>query len=158
MDKKIFKEGIALLLRAFPNKEINPKLAWVLLCDLNNPEYESAIMKIISTQVEIYPNTNMIALIRHNAKEDLNILTAGEAWGKVLRQISKAGHYGIPKFKDDLVKKSVEAIGWHNICMSENIGIERAHFFKVYEALSGRKKQKDLLLPNIPRENPLCKL
>lgn len=145
MTKNVFKTGLSVLLQVFPNKEIQPEVAWPILNDLSDNEFQIAIINIISTQTEIYPNTNMIALIRQKAKETPEI-TAGEAWGKVLKEVSRTGSYGIPQFENKLIQKAVDCVGWKSICQSECIGVERGHFLKVFESLEVRERKEKVAI------------
>ena len=148
MKKEIFKKGLALLLKTFPNKEISPEVSWAILKDLTDAEFETAVLDIISTRAEIYPNTNMIALIRTRARKQ-DRLTSGEAWSMVLSEVRRVGSYGQPDFKDPLISKAVECVGWKSICLSETIGVERAHFFKAYDSLDKRESEEQIRLPKM---------
>lgn len=41
-----------------------------------------------------------------------------------------------PRFKDPIVQRAVEALGWHTLRMSENPHADRAQFVKFYEAFA----------------------
>lgn len=56
-----------------------------------------------------------------------------DAWGDVLRSVSRYGIHRSPVFEDPLVARAVEAVGWAAICNSENQMADRAHFAKVYD-------------------------
>jgi len=145
MDLKVFKNGIGALLQAFPDRDINSKIYWTFLQDLSNEGFSSAISKIVTSEKDIYPGTNMIALIRDKAL-NTNKITGGEAWAEVLRQISSIGSWGQPKFKDELISKAVAGVGWKDMCMSENIMVERAHFLKIYDSLEKRDKEEKTMI------------
>ena len=147
MKKELFVEGIMALNTAFPNIRINVDFYWSMLSDLIDKEYIIAINKIVKGTRELYPNTNLVALIREKAKEEDKKLP-GEAWQEVLGEISRIGSWGRPKFSDILIEKSVDAIGWKYICMSTNIMVERAHFFKVYETYINRDKSDKVIGTN----------
>lgn len=144
MEQKIFKQGMALLVKSFPDKECDYDVMWEFLQDLEDEDFLKAISKIIMTTRDINRATNLIALIREFAiPEDK---TAGEAWGEVLSQIHSIGSYGSPIFKDQSITNCVNSIGWRNLCLSENIAIERAHFLKMYEAISKRQRVDSLTI------------
>ena len=75
--------------------------------------------------------------------------SAEEAWNEVVQEIKRAYIYKPYQFSDERIKCTVESIGWHNICLSENIGIERAHFFRTYTQLSNRTKDIITRLPAV---------
>jgi hypothetical protein len=47
---------------------------------------------------------------------------------------------------DSLTRKCVESIGYTELCMSENIMVERAHFQKVFEVFA-KREQTDKQIP-----------
>jgi hypothetical protein len=89
--------------------------------------------------------------------------TAAEAWGEVLsvmRRPSLWPEHGIPfdgdyplpieaMFKDKLAYKVAMAIGWRDLCASENTMADRAHFLKAYEAAAQRESRNNLALPAV---------
>lgn len=138
MDHKTFKQGMGLFVKSFPNKIFDSDVMWEFLKDLNDKNFLESISKIVMTVKDINSATNLIALIRDFAIPENT--SAGEAWGEVIKQISSIGSYGQPSFKDSLISQVVNCIGWRNLCLSENIAIERAHFLKIYESLLKRKR------------------
>jgi len=146
MNKQVFEEGIFVLGRQFPEKVFDAQILWDFLKDLTDEQYIRAIQDIVSSTDQINKATNIIAIIRSKALCD-NQKLAGEAWAEVLQQVSKTGSYGVPKFSSEAIKKSVEAVGWRQICLSEMPGVERAHFLKIYETIALREKNKMLSDP-----------
>lgn len=142
----VFKDGMGALLEAFPDRKFNNKIIYKFMQDLSKEEFLSGIAKVISSTKELFPGTNIIALIRENAKVE-NKLSAGEAWAEVRAEIGRVGCHGCPKFSDPLITMAASAVGWRDMCMSENIMIERAHFLKIYESLCNRKKEEATYLP-----------
>jgi hypothetical protein len=65
--------------------------------------------------------------------------------------IRKYGMYNIgPALAslDPLTRQAVEQVGFREICLSENISVERANFRMVYENLAERKKtEQQVALP-----------
>lgn len=148
MEQATFKKGIGILFECFPHKSINMDIAWDLLKDLDDRRFMVAIRDICSATVDLYPNTNIIALLREITLSGKSLLS-GEAWAEVMKEVSRVGSWGEPVFKEDTTRKAVEAIGWKAICQSENIGIERAHFLKVYDALEKREHKESVRLPEV---------
>ena len=138
MNRQVFNKGIALLLTLFPEKKISLEILWPYLNILTDEQFEGAVNYIISNEVEVRKSTNLIALILNTVRE-MHVDTGGEAWAEVLEQISSVGSWGTPSFSDSEISRSVTAIGWKNICLSTNISMERAHFFKIYDAFLRRK-------------------
>ena len=131
----------------FPKMEISKERAEVMfefLSDLTPGELAIGVEKFCKVHSEIYPNTNIIAHIRRYALVDeVTNLTGWEAWELVLDAIRKVGGiYGVPKISDQLVQKTVNIIGWKDICSSSNPEAVRAHFVKAYESLVEHKHKR----------------
>ncbi len=133
------------------NMEMTPariEALWISLGDLTPEQIKRGLLKLCRTREEIYPNTNLGAVIRKLALvENLQFPTAAEAWEMVRREINRVcGMYGTPEIKIAPVQKAVDTIGWREICGSDNPEAVRAHFFKVYEQLV--KRHHDMALEN----------
>jgi hypothetical protein len=146
MKKHNFDKGMAALLCAFPDRKFDCNIFWTFLSDLKDDEFLKSIADIISTKSELYPGTNVIALIREKGKlkEDM---TAGEAWAICLREIRRVGSYDYPKSLDPLIEKVISIMGWRDLCLSDNMIADRAHFMKIYDNLVIRKRSEAMLLP-----------
>ena len=64
----VFKKGMALLAAAFPSMSLIMGFYWSQLNDLDSDCFSWAIMEITRNQSEIYPNTNLSAVIRQKAE------------------------------------------------------------------------------------------
>ena len=76
----------------------------------------------------------------------------GEAWQDVLRAIHKYGSYReleALESLDETTRKVVERLGFRNICLSEEIQVERANFRMIYEQMQEREKQDAQLPPRL---------
>lgn len=108
---------------------------------------EAAIEKYIAESV--YPPT--IADVRSRIS-DMKLVrekTSIEGWGDVMQAIRKFGSYNEGKAMQSLggvTRKVVEAIGFRNLCLSENEMADRAHFLKVYEVMAKRERDDSLML------------
>lgn len=69
----------------------------------------------------------------------------GESWEKVLTAVKLHGLYGqkaaMDSF-DEITKKAVRGVGFRDICMSENISVERANFRTIYQELAQKEKAR----------------
>jgi hypothetical protein len=142
MRKETFQKGINVLCQSFPNRVIDLEIYWDMLNDLDDTKFLIAIKDICSTTRGIYPGTNLIAVIREIVLSGTYLLS-GEAWKSVLKEIARIGSSGQPVFKDKITKNAVNCIGWRTICLSENIGVERAHFLKIYEQLEKQARSEE---------------
>lgn len=123
--------------------EDSVKIWFQMLKDLDYPVTSAAIQKYMLTNK--FPPT--IADIREMSSEVQNgeIPEWGEGWEQVLKAIRNYGTYRIPEAMasfDPITKKCVERLGLRNICMSENINIDRANFRMMYEQLRERQQKE----------------
>lgn len=76
----------------------------------------------------------------------------GDAWHNVMRAVSRYGYNRqaeAMKFLDDVTREAVRRVGWYDICMSENVGVERANFRDIYNTLQERKQKERLIPPQV---------
>lgn len=75
------------------------------------------------------------------------IPTAAEAWSEVTKQIEEASLYKKPSFSHPSIVQATKAIGWYNLCTSENPAADRAHFMRIYETYRERAMRDIVQLP-----------
>ena len=90
---------------------------------------------------------------------------AVSAWGEVERAIRKFGNWdinGALESMSPLTRRIVEAIGFREICFSENPGVERGQFLKLYAQYQEREIEQATITPGlrgyIESCNPVKKL
>jgi hypothetical protein len=64
MDKTLFVKGMAVLSGVFPGLAIQPDLFYGLMGDLNGHFFVKAVERVCKEVTEIYPGTNIVAVIR----------------------------------------------------------------------------------------------
>ena len=143
----------AAIKSAYPTFNIMPdkysiQLWYRMLGDIDFKVCETALQELIATQT--YPQ---IAEIRTKCAEYTlpKIKDAGEAWGDVQRAIQKYGYYRADEAMTSLsgpTKEAVERIGFRELCLGDNTVANRAHFFKIYDAILQRKIN-DSCLPEL---------
>ena len=70
-------------------------------------------------------------------------LTWGESWERALNAVRRFGSYNKAAALDSLdplTRKCVESVGYMDLCMSENIMVERAHFQKIFDIYAKREQ------------------
>lgn len=122
------------------------KIWYALLKDIPYEVLNLAIQKYMMS--EVFPPT--IADLRSLSAEIQQGQTNdwGSGWEQVLRAIRKYGMYEQKKAlesMDEITRKSVERLGFKEICLSENIMTDRANFRMIYEELAARKKHDSTL-------------
>jgi hypothetical protein len=58
------------------------------------------------------------------------------AWQEVLAEVRRVGKAETPNFSHATTSAVVKAIGWREICMSDNANVLRSNFLKLYQELS----------------------
>lgn len=118
------------------------------LADLTPKQLLSGIGVLCLAHEEIYPGTNLIAKIRKYSLGNHKKETASKAW-----EVAKKGsnqffrittwnsekkrngeHFTAKRiiFKNALLDRTMQAIGHSEFYNTENEGVLRAHFFKIY--------------------------
>ena len=125
---------VAVTLAAYPSmqeKDLSLTAAvWQkMLGDLTMENLEKAVLKIIATK-KFFPSISEIRSEAVSFAAPLHPLPE-EAWAEVMAQLDP---YHPPHYSDPLIHRAVKAIGYLNLCMSERIGVERAHFLQIYGA------------------------
>lgn len=132
---------VAVLLAAYPAARASSGTSEVyerMLADLDYPTANAAVERLLATS-KFMPS---IAEIREACMSLLHgeQIAGGEAWGKVLSAIGRWGVYRVPGvdfvFQDPVVARCVAALGWQNLCNSENQASDRARFIELYDRLA----------------------
>lgn len=152
MEKELFKLIVKALKSVYTSPNFLPDTAAIgtwyeMLKDIDATVLQAAVYK--------YSMTNKFPPTVADLRELCGNIVAGEipdwsaGWGTVLKCIRKYGYMRETEAlreMDDMTRTCVERLGWRELCMSENISIERANFRMMYEQMEARKKDT-LYLP-----------
>ena len=120
---------------------------WTMMfADVDKESMNIAIKKMIATN-KYFPT---IAEVREALSEinSIRVIDAGEAWGEVISAIRNYGWSNESEAMENMsetTRNVVKRMGWLNLCNSENIVTDRAHFLKIYEYEEKRQKEKNAL-------------
>lgn len=142
---------MALVSAAWPKFEISDDrvLLWHEL--LEDVDFATALvaLKKLMLENEFPPS---IAEIRRAIAEvttpESERLEAGEAWAQVRQAIRAFGYYRELEALESLppaVAEAVRAIGWQEICATEEPEVVRAQFMRIYESIRKRRMEKALI-------------
>ena len=151
-----FRDGIAILLAAFPKlepDEVMVKYWYLLLQDLSSEALRRGVLTVCQLHRELYPGTNPIALIRAYALPD-EAPSSCLAWMEVHKAVRDIGPYARPTFSHPRIAEVVEMIGWRRLCDSEHIAVERNQFLRAYEQVSQQAQARRLLNPALMHHPP----
>ena len=157
MTKQEFAMFASAIRTYYPKENILPnqqamELWYREVQDIPFPVAEAALRKWVVTNKwspSIADIREMTANIQHGEQ-----MTWGEAWEKVLDVIRRYGTYGRREAMeqlDPLTRRCVENIGYVDLCLSENIMVERAHFQKIFEIYAKREITEKRLPNNLQK-------
>ena len=130
-------KAIGVLQRAFPGQAMPADTVMLyaeMLSDLPVEAVKAAIGSLIRQRQ--YPTLPTIGEIRREvAALALGAPSPAEAAEEVREQMGSVGYYGTPRFSHPLIGRAVSAMGWRNLCMSEEPFRSMAEFRRIYEGL-----------------------
>lgn len=146
---------VTLIVTAFPNTMVRL-----------SPEQQKCTMQTYRTMLGDLPGdvamaatVRLLATLRYlptpaEIREAALTLTAGEQstggeqWGRVLQAIRSKGIYRTPGkdfvFSDPVTARCVTALGWEELCNSENAVADRARFSDLYDKLAVQERRRQL--------------
>lgn len=130
---------LKMLFGAFPNSTASQEslAAYSLvLSDIPIDELTVVIRQIVREPIDFVPTPGKILERWRQAKSPVSPDAAAAGLQSLHKAINGVGAWGYPKFKDPIVGKVVEAMGWDMICASENWATDRAHFLRLYESFA----------------------
>lgn len=157
MDRKEFATFAAALRTFYPKEQLLPnqqamELWYKQLEDIPYHVAETALQKWVATNKWSPSIAEIREAVTDISKE--RIPDWSEAWENVLKAVRTYGSYQPVEALESLDERTracVRRIGFRNICMSENISVERANFRRIYEATAERDAQ-EMALPAPLRE------
>ena len=145
---------VAVLIASFPHARVTEATSSAyetMPADLDSSSASAAVKRLIAS-AKFLPT---IAEIREATIQvtDGDRRHGGEAWGDVLRAVSRFGAYQTPEFSDTVVARCVVALGWRELCSSENQVSDRARFVELYDKLAGEARKEQVIgaLPGASR-------
>jgi hypothetical protein len=152
MDRKEFATFAAALRTFYPKEQLLPnqqamELWYKQLEDIPYHIAETALQKWVATNKWSPSIAEIREAVTDISKE--RIPDWSEAWENVLKAVRTYGSYQPVEALESLDERTracVRRIGFRNICMSENISVERANFRRIYEATAERDAQ-EMALP-----------
>ena len=137
---------------AYPNANIMPdkqsKNVWYTM--LSDLDY-NVCLTAIKEHMSINKFAPSISEIRQKCSEIVNGLPKdwGAAWAEVLDSIRYKGMYREEealKEMEPLTRECVKRLRYQNICLTENLEMDRANFRMIYEQVS-KQRMQDAQLP-----------
>lgn len=146
MNKQEILKAVAPLQLAFKGNldDARMRLYVEMLSDIPPQILEAAVKKLIMTN-KFLPSIAEIRETAYGIKGTISGNAApdeSEAWGEVIKAIRSVGYYGKPKFSHEAITTAVNNIGWQDICMTTNDGMNtlRAQFRRAYQLAAQRQK------------------
>lgn len=130
---------IAVLRKVYTDQTVDRDLDSVWAMVFDDVPYEPVMLAVqayLKADKPFFPKPGEIRTLL--IEQFMGLPSAEEAWAEVMAAIREHGSYRAPVFSRAAIAESVDAIGWREICMSEKIEIERAHFYRTYQAYRDR--------------------
>ena len=146
---------ISVISAAYPNFVVTEKTVevyWQILSDIPADELKVATLHCISESGRKFaPSVGELrGAVGELRSMSTNMPSSFQAWQEVQKQISdNGGDFGKPVWSCPLVERTVQAIGWRNLRMSEDATADRARFIQCYEQFQERAQKEDLLVPEV---------
>lgn len=147
MNSKEALNLVGVALANYPNmqeKDMRPTAAlWArMLADIPYQVGEKALLYVLST-ARFFPTIADIlaAVTKVTSPEQL---TPAEAWGEVELAIRRHGLYGEAQAIDEMAPEAgrvAKMMGWQDICQSENLGVVRGQFLRMFDAQKKRDEE-----------------
>ena len=139
------------------NDKYSIRFWYSMLGHLNFKVAENAVQQLAATSK--YP-PQISDILQKAAEMDGDVIDdPGVAWQLVMKAVRNYGSYRPKEAKESLppiVRDAVEQIGYMELCTSDNITADRAHFFRVYETLRERTMNARKMPPAVaPSERRL---
>lgn len=120
-----------------------------MLADLDFDIARVAVEQVLATwrYASMLPSVAEIRE-RYMALKHGELSAGGEAWGLVQRAITSRGRNRIPGVDFELepvALETVRALGWANLCNSENQAADRARFIELYDQLAARGRRETVV-------------
>lgn len=139
---------IQKLFAAYPSTTASPATYAVyteLLGDIPGDELNAVVNQCLMDGGNFPPTIASLRERWRNMHSPTSPDKAADGWLAVQRAMRDPASYSPtpegppPKFSDPLVQKAVEALGWHNLRLSENVMADRAQFVRFYQMFAGNE-------------------
>ena len=108
----------------------------LLLCDVDHQLAYTAVVKMLRS--DEYPSPGRI-IKAVKSIQMAGIPSAEKAWTEVLVKLDP---YKRPEWSHPLIGEAVRCMGYVELCRSENPGMDRAQFLKIYNNLLDRQADR----------------
>lgn len=147
---------IEKLFSAYPNSTPTAKTFATyleILEEVPSNELHAVVMQCIREGGGFPPSAGQVFERWRNMHSPVSPDLAAQGWIAVQRALRDPATYSpvpegpMPKFSDPLVARAVEALGWHNLRLSENPMADRAQFVRFYESFARSEASEQRLSP-----------
>ena len=116
--------------------------AWtMMLADIPFEVAKAALVRVCRSS-DFFPSVAQIVTVANEIDpRNEKLPTAAEAWEEVSRLVQTIGPYRAPQYSCETVRRAAKAIGWYQLCTSDNPEADRAHFMRIYESMRSKHKE-----------------
>lgn len=117
------------------------KVWYEFLKDITKHKLEKSVRRFCLTEKNIYPGTNLVAIIRSYALEP-ETLSALEAWYIVRNGISRRVR---PVLNEDVLQETIDLFGWENLLHLDKPSEKMETFIRYYNELKKQEHERLIL-------------
>lgn len=153
MTPEAFDEGMAILVATYPAltlETLTLKVWRRLLEDLDDGPFLGAVMRLCREEKQLYPGTNVVALIRERAVTATSGIVAVTRLEGAMRRV---GAYRSVVFDDPIIHLVVERMGgWPKLCSmaDDEWKFLRRDFERIYDATCREPVPIDQISKRLP--------
>lgn len=148
-------EAMALiqqLTAAFPSKTLSPESSIEYARSIFDLSASSVAFALEALKVtsNFFPSICQLRQTAIDAEVGDKIPTAEAAWAEInthVRTIGSSRSWREPPWSHPLVQELADAMGWEQLCLSQNALADRAHMLKMYESVSNKNKMSRGMTP-----------
>lgn len=146
---------LSKLVASFPNGNATPETVLVYVERLSSiplDELEAVVNQCIDT-CEFLPTIARLKEMHRQLHNPTSPDNAAQGWLSVQRAMRDPACYTpeptscAPAFSDPIVRKTVEAMGWHSLRMSDNARTDQAQFERLYKMFAEQEASEQRLSP-----------
>lgn len=137
---------------AYPRVQITDATVeiWaVVLSDIPREVGEAAVRRIIATQQRAELPTPGAVRRQANLLMGRAVPSPERAWAEVRSAIANGGRGGQPKWSHKVVADAVAAIGWWELCTSEQPSVLRGQFLRLAASFAEEQAEEQMLPPEL---------
>ena len=146
---------MGVIAAAFPSFVLKQETITVyaeMLKDVDYALLEAAAKQVMTEDSPFFPSLGHWRQTAFDlAEKSAGVPSAFEAWNEVWEAVTHLWTHEEPQWSHPLIAQTVKVVGFNRLCYAnlDEVGFERANFYKVYESLLQRARDDVRMLPDV---------